>query len=135
RYSCECVLTLIPGPPPMVSRRLIPMIAAWLSAATAPNAVADTYYVRMRGSDRNSGDSLDRAWRTLDHAASRMRPGDTVYVGAGIYFDGIEPIVRGEPDAETRFVADTTGTHTGDAGPVVVADHRPVRVRDADRVH
>src|SRR5690606_255607 len=44
-------------------------------------------------------------------------------------------IVRGEPDAETRFVTDTTGTHTGDAGPVVVADHRPVRVRDADRVH
>ena len=81
------------------------------------------YFVRAGGSNGNAGTSPGQAWATVSHAFGRVGPGDTVYVGAGrysgqIYVNG----PSGRADAPIRFVADTSGVHTGDAGAVVLAN-------------
>jgi hypothetical protein len=43
-----------------------------------------THYVATRGKDTNSG-TLSAPWRTIQHAANSMHPGDTVQVKGGVY--------------------------------------------------
>jgi MFS family permease len=59
------------------------IVASFLSMA-APLASASTYYVAPSGNDGNPG-TLAQPWRTLQHAADRVGPGDTVEVRAGNY--------------------------------------------------
>ncbi len=47
-------------------------------------ATGTTYYVSTAGSDTNSG-AFTAPWRTLQHAANSVHPGDTVYARAGVY--------------------------------------------------
>jgi hypothetical protein len=42
------------------------------------------YYVAKNGSDGNPG-TLEKPWRTIQHAANTVNAGDTVYVRAGVY--------------------------------------------------
>ena len=46
---------------------------------------ATDYYVSPTGSNSNDGRSEDQAWKTIAHAASKVRAGDTVWVKAGTY--------------------------------------------------
>ena len=70
----------------------------------AHSAAAGTYYVSTTGDDAQLGTSEDRPWRTLRHASSRVGPGDTVYVKAGLYRDdGIAPAVSGTGGAPIVF--------------------------------
>jgi hypothetical protein len=56
-----------------------------------------------------------------------MAAGDTAYVGPGLYRETILVQQSGTPEARIAFVADPTGTHTGDPpGPVVVTGAEPV---------
>ena len=50
-------------------------------------AGATTYYVATNGNDDNPG-TLGQPWRTLQHAADTIGPGDTVEVRAGNYVGG-----------------------------------------------
>jgi len=43
-----------------------------------------TYYVATTGNDSNGG-TLSAPWRTIQHAANSVRPGDTVQVEGGVY--------------------------------------------------
>jgi hypothetical protein len=54
---------------------------------TATATQAATYYVATNGNDGNPG-SMRRPWKTLQHAADRVAPGDTVEVRAGNYAGG-----------------------------------------------
>jgi len=86
-------------------------------------ALGDTYYVRTGGVDPggcSGGTSPATAWATLAQAASCVSPGDTVYVGAGTYVGTVTLTTPGAAGAPIRFIADTTGAFTGDAGEVVV---------------
>ena len=47
--------------------------------------MATTYYVSGQGSDRNDGLSKQSPFRSLQEAADRTQPGDTVYVMNGTY--------------------------------------------------
>jgi len=58
-------------------------ILALLAAAVAANGA--TYYVSGTGSDSNSGLSQNTAFRTIQTAANKTLPGDTVYVMNGVY--------------------------------------------------
>jgi hypothetical protein len=49
------------------------------------SAGAASYYVSPRGSDSNSGTSTSAAFLTIQQAANRAQPGDTVYVLDGTY--------------------------------------------------
>lgn len=80
-----------------------------------------TYYVRKTGSDHNDGTAPNKSFKTITKAALVVTAGDTVYVGAGTYTDAAAVASGGASTNVIRFVADTDGTETGDAGDVVVA--------------
>jgi parallel beta-helix repeat protein len=50
-----------------------------------PRATGKTYYVSGAGKDSNTGLSIGQALRTLQQAADRTVPGDTVFVMNGLY--------------------------------------------------
>ena len=60
-------------------------------------ASATDYYVAPNGNDANSGKSLNDAWATLAKSETYLKPGDTLYVADGTYYDD-------------RFVARSSGT-------------------------
>jgi parallel beta-helix repeat protein len=45
------------------------------------------YYIAPNGSDGNNG-SLSHPWATVQHAGTRAKPGDTVFIRGGIYNEG-----------------------------------------------
>lgn len=60
-----------------------------LAAGALPLKAANSYYVNgATGNDGNSGLSAAAAFKTLDHAASIVNPGDTVLIAGGTYTDG-----------------------------------------------
>ncbi len=84
------------------------------------NVHATDYFVRKTGNNGNAGTSAGAAWLTIDYAADSMSPGDTVYVGAGTYSERVTPSPTGTSGSPIRYIADTDGTQTGDAGDVLV---------------
>jgi hypothetical protein len=56
---------------------------------------AMTYYVSTNGVDTNSGITTNAPWRTIQHAANTLTPGDTVYVRSGIYNEAVAVNVSG----------------------------------------
>jgi pectate disaccharide-lyase len=62
-------------------------------------------YVSPSGSDRAAG-TRARPWRTLGHAAGRVRPGDTVHVAPGSYRGPLTIARGGTTTKRVRFVSD-----------------------------
>jgi hypothetical protein len=58
--------------------------AVFFFALSASAAQAATYYVATNGSDGNPG-TQSQPWKTIQHAADRVAPGDTIRVRAGNY--------------------------------------------------
>lgn len=63
------------------------------------------YFVSTRGNDRNDGRSLGKAFRTINKAASLVKPGDTVYVQGGTYKETIRLRQPGTDLHPIKFVA------------------------------
>ena len=63
-----------------------------------------TYYVSPAGNDKNPG-SAARPWKTIQHAADRMAPGDTVVVGAGSYNERVQVTISGLAGAPIHYRA------------------------------
>ncbi|WP_165700655.1 right-handed parallel beta-helix repeat-containing protein [Alienimonas californiensis] len=105
-------------------RLVLPLAAAALLALSVP-AGATNYYVRTSGNDNpadpsSGGKSASKAYRTMQRAANVAVAGDTVYVGAGTYSESVIGMSDGTSAAPLTWIADTSGVHTGDAGPVRV---------------
>lgn len=81
---------------------------------------AATYYVRKSGSDGAAGTSPATAWATLGRAVATAGAGDRVVVGAGTYSEQVTLATSGASGSPLQFAADTGGTETGDAGPVII---------------
>jgi parallel beta-helix repeat protein len=64
---------------------------------------AKTYYVATDGDDANSGLERGRAWRTVGHAASSVRAGDTILIAGGTYFEKVRVRVSGDKGLPIRF--------------------------------
>lgn len=79
-----------------------------------------TYYVRVSGSDTAAGTSPATAWRSLARAATGLASGATVHVGAGTYAERVVITASGSAGSPIRWIADRGGSHTGDAGDVIV---------------
>ena len=93
-----------------------------VSALLANQSIAANYYVRVTGSGANAGSSPASAWRTIQHAADTLSSGDTVYVGAGSYVEKVRITSGGGTSSNpTKYIADTDGSNTGDAGVVRVS--------------
>lgn len=76
-------------------------ISIVLLALTAV-ANATTFYVATTGSDSNSG-SASSPWRTIQHAANLVNPGDTVVVEDGTYSEVISVTRSGTSSAPIIF--------------------------------
>ncbi|MEM7622705.1 MAG: hypothetical protein AAF235_05825 [Planctomycetota bacterium] len=102
------------------------LIAALAIALLSPACFGgDTFFVRTAGNDGWSGTSAAEALRTISAAESKAGPGDTVYVGAGIYDEQLDGTASGSSGAAIRYIADTLGAHTSDAGEVRVRQASP----------
>jgi hypothetical protein len=75
--------------------------AAWWQQQPAPFNGAtplqsDVFYVSPRGSDTNSGRE-NSPWRTVQKAIERLRPGQTLFLRAGLYREYLDIRVSGAP--------------------------------------
>ena len=64
-----------------------------------------TYYVAPDGNDANDGLSRETAWKSLQHAADQVRPGDTVLISGGAYPGSVYFRTTGEPGKPITFKA------------------------------
>ena len=71
------------------------------AAATAPK----TYYVSPEGDDNHSGLSREHAFRTVNRAADRVGPGDTVMIGGGSYAETVRVRAAGTRERPILFRA------------------------------
>ena len=102
----------------------------WLLIATLcspSDALATDYFVRKTGSDGNAGTSAGTAWLTVDYATDNVAAGDTIYVGAGTYVEDVYPAISGTVGNPIKYIADTDGAQTGDAGDVILSSPAGLR--------
>ena len=58
-------------------------------AVKRDKALGPAYYVDpVRGDDANDG-SFERPWKTMQHGVRRVKPGDTLYLREGIYYEAV----------------------------------------------
>ena len=83
--------------------RLVPLLLC-VSLGLAPRrAASETYYVSQSGNDADAG-TIRRPWSTLQHAADRVMPSDTVIVLSGVYA-GFNVFRSGTPGHPITFSA------------------------------
>jgi hypothetical protein len=75
-----------------------PMRALPAPTSRAIGSGPGRYVDATRGDDAAAGDR-DQPWRTLQHAAAQLRPGDTLYLRGGIYREKVALTLRGRADA------------------------------------
>jgi parallel beta-helix repeat protein len=71
-----------------------------------PGSVGNKLYVATTGLDSNPG-SEAAPFRTIQHAARLARPGTSVHVAAGTYYENVTTRAHGTPEARIRFISDT----------------------------
>jgi hypothetical protein len=74
---------------------------AWTTAKENPAPAV--YYVANDGNHKNTGLDRKNAWKTIQHAADAVRPGDTVLVAGGIYPERVLMRATGESNAPITF--------------------------------
>lgn len=52
----------------------------------------------LKGDDKNEG-TEERPWRTLGYALKQLKPGDTLYLRAGVFHETVYCAIEGRPDA------------------------------------
>jgi hypothetical protein len=128
RGSCKCFLT---------SAAVLGVFASGVAGAAStpvslgsalpprlPVSKGKSFYVSPTGSDRNPG-TKRRPWRTVQHAADRLRPGQRVLVRSGTYV-GVQFTRSGTANAPLTFAA------AAHARPVLVAPAGPRDTYAAD---
>jgi len=64
-----------------------------------PAATGPAHYVDpVRGADSQDG-SRQKPWKTLGHALRQLRPGDTLYLRGGVYWERVTAAPQGTPEA------------------------------------
>jgi hypothetical protein len=110
----------------MLAAALLAAGAAW---AEDPAPVEGrTFYVRASsGDDASDGRSPARAWRSFRPLGDKVRAGDRVVVGPGLYRDSVHVTRGGRQDAPIVYAADPAGAATGDPpAPVLLVGSDPV---------
>ncbi len=96
-------------------RILIPLLLALPAAAGAT-----VFHVSARGDDAAAG-TAEAPWRTLQHAADALKPGDTVLVGPGTYRERIE-LKRGGTAAAPITLSALPGARVVVSGADLLSD-------------
>ena len=69
-------------------------LVTWSVSTREPGSGRPTYWIAPSGSDTADG-SEGSPWRTIQHAASTVPPGSTVFVRAGVYNEQVHVLVSG----------------------------------------
>ncbi len=77
--------------------------SAPVAVTTAAEASGSARYVSKSGSDSANGLTPSTAWLTISHAAAKVSPGVTVYVGAGTYNESVPVTISGSASAPVVF--------------------------------
>ncbi len=77
------------------------------------------WYVSTQGSDANSGQSRDSAFRTLRHALEVVRPGETIVILPGTYTEEIEVFNLGDGSAPITIRGETQASGNAASQDVV----------------
>ncbi len=109
--------------------RLLLLLAVVLAQASAAD-----YYVAPAGSDLNAG-TLLKPWKTIQHAANTLRPGDTVFVRRGIYKGLVSINVSGAPGAPITFTNYLKEKPVIDAAGIVPPEEGRALIFIQDRSH
>jgi hypothetical protein len=79
-------------------------VTIWALVTRSPRGTqaGRSYWVAANGDDDAAG-SRDEPWATLQHAADSASPGDTVFVGAGVYAQRLSISTSGAPGEPIVF--------------------------------
>lgn len=91
----------------------VSLVAAWALATRSggsPQATEHAFWVDPNGNDSASGSKAD-PWRTVQHAASRVPPGATVYVRGGVYHEVVDVEVSGNATDGPIVFRNAPGEH------------------------
>ena len=91
-------------------RRTALLIVLFIPGLGGSGSLADEYFVARRGSDTASGDSVSTAFLTVGKGLSVLKPGDTLTVMPGEYFESNSVRLAGRPDAPITIRAWRPGT-------------------------
>ncbi len=75
-----------------------------------PLVIRAEYFVNKQGNDANSGHGKDTAFLTIQKGVDALKPGDTLTIGPGEYFENVTRADLGSPDVDTTIRADVPGT-------------------------
>ena len=115
----------------LVLRACLVSCLVFLFSGILWEARATEYYVATNGNDSNPG-TIDRPWRTINHAADVMVAGDIVYVRGGTYNEGsapewdypaVNPAHSGTADAPITFKAYPGETVEVQANGAAIGSH------------
>jgi hypothetical protein len=81
--------------------------AAFLLQAAAEGA---DYFVNKQGNDANDGASRATSFLTIQRGVDALKPGDTLTIGPGEYFESVQRADLGSPNADTVIRAEIPGT-------------------------
>lgn len=88
------------------------LLALSLSSLATSSAVAVDYYVKKGGDDAKSGTMLGEEFATVQRGVNALKPGDTLTIGPGEYFESVERTDLGDKDHDTIIRAGINGTVT-----------------------
>ena len=95
-------LRTLTGAAPRGAGAPAPAAAAASPEALESRTLLSTYYVATNGSDAAEG-SLGAPFRTIQQAAQRAEPGDTVLVRGGVYRETVTPARSGTSSARITY--------------------------------
>ena len=73
--------------------KIAPILIGCLFLATS--AICAEYYVSPSGDDEDGAGSISEPWGTIDYAAARLSPGDTLFARGGVYNETVNIQVSG----------------------------------------
>ena len=74
------------------------------------NVRAAEYFVNKQGNNANNGRSRETAFLTIQKGVNALKPGDTLTIGPGEYFENVKRENLGGPNADTLIRAEIPGT-------------------------
>ena len=87
------------------------VVVALSAAFVLPTAAEGAdYFVNKQGNDANNGESRATPFLTIQTGVDALKPGDTLTIGPGEYFESVQRADLGSPNADTVIRAEIPGT-------------------------